>query len=327
LLLGLIRDEFLRSPLSDRAGSDGEALSIIAEMPSCEYGGGGYSCRKSTEVHECGTFAGGDCLALEQDKSSGEGIMPLEYVEGPVAELHVDDGGAGGVPVVFVHSFAGSASHWKAQLAYLRKNRRAVAFDLRGHGKSASPKDGDYAIASLTSDIATVVDKLGLGRFVLVGHSVGGAAAIAYAGAHPRRVAGLVLAGAPGKVPRDQAQKVMSAIEADYDNAMRPYWEKLLTGAKPDVRAKIEREMNTISKEATLKIIRAAFEFDPVPPLEHYPGPKLVLYTASGDTPNDLRNLVPNVPHRRIESTSHWMQMDEPEEFNQMLDAFLATVR
>ena len=85
--------------------------------------------------------------------------------------------------------------------------------------------------------------------------------------------------------------------------------------------------MKTMSKEASLDIIRAAFEFDPLPFLKRYAGPKLVLYTASGDTPNDLQNLVPTVPHRRIESTSHWMQMDEPEEFNQMLDAFLAAIR
>ena len=253
--------------------------------------------------------------------------MPLEYVEGPVAQLQVDDGGAGGLPVVFVHAFAGGASHWSAQLAHLRKQRRAVAFDLRGHGKSAPPEDGDYAIASLASDIAAVVDRRRLHRFVLVGHSIGGAAAIAYAGAHPDRVAGLVLAGAPGKVPPEQAQKVMSAIEADFGNAMGPYWDKLLSGAKPDVRAKIEREMKTMSKEASLDIIRAAFEFDPLPSLKRYAGPKLVLYTASGDSPNDLQNLVPSLPHRRIESTSHWMQMDEPEEFNQMLDTFLACIR
>ena len=253
--------------------------------------------------------------------------MPLDYIKGPVAQLHVDDGGTGGVPVVFVHSFAGSASHWNAQLRHLRRKRRAVAFDLRGHGMSAPPDDGDYAVRSLASDIAAVADKLRLLRFVLVGHSIGGAAAIAYAGAHPDRVAGLVLAGAPGKVPADQAQKVIGAIESDFDNAMRPYWDKLLSGAKPEVRAKIEREMKTMSKEASLRIIRAAFDFDPVPPLQRYPGPKLVLYTSSGDTPNDLQNIVPSIPHRRIESTSHWMQMDDPDDFNQMLDAFLASVR
>jgi len=73
--------------------------------------------------------------------------------------------------------------------------------------------------------------------------------------------------------------------------------------------------------------IGAIFEFDPLPALRRYPGQKLILFTASGDTPTDLQNLLPDVPHQRIEDTSHWVQMDEPDEFNQVLDAFLASVR
>ena len=252
--------------------------------------------------------------------------MPLDSVEGPVAALHVDDGGAGEMPVVFVHSFAGSSAHWAAQLAHLRRNRRAVAFDLRGHGGSAPPRDGDYAVQSLAADIAAVVDRLLLKRFVLVGHSMGGAAAIAYAGAHPDRVAGLVLVGAPGKVPAEQARAIMTAIESDYEKVMRQYWDKLLAGAKRDVRAQVERDMASVPKESSLRIIRALFEFDPCPALQRYPGPKLILYTPSGDTPNDLQHLLPDLPHQSFADTSHWMQMDDPDEFNQVLDAFLASV-
>ncbi|HVF61612.1 MAG TPA: alpha/beta fold hydrolase [Thermoanaerobaculia bacterium] len=98
-------------------------------------------------------------------------------VNGPAGQLYVDDGGAGGLPVVFVHSYAGSGAHWAAQLAHLRPTRQAVAFDFGGHGRSEAPAAGDYAVESLAADIAAVVDALGLGRFVLVGHSMGGAAA------------------------------------------------------------------------------------------------------------------------------------------------------
>lgn len=115
-------------------------------------------------------------------------------------------GGAGGVPVVFVHSSAGSTAHWTPQLAHLRRTRRAVALDLRSHGQSASPPRDDYAVDSLAGDIAAVADGLKLKRFVLVGHSMGGAASLAHAGAHPERVAGLVVVGAPGKIPAEQAQ-------------------------------------------------------------------------------------------------------------------------
>ena len=52
-------------------------------------------------------------------------------IMGPAGGLHVDDGGSGGLPVVFIHSFAGSAEHWTGQLDHLRRRRRAVALDLR----------------------------------------------------------------------------------------------------------------------------------------------------------------------------------------------------
>ena len=120
-------------------------------------------------------------------------------IPGPVGDLYVDDAGSGGIPVLFAHSYAGSCAHWRAQLAHLRLRRRAIAFDLRGHGHSDAPAAPDYSVGALGDDIAAVADALELRRFVLVGHSMGGSAACAYLERHPRRVAGIVLAGTPGK--------------------------------------------------------------------------------------------------------------------------------
>lgn len=95
--------------------------------------------------------------------------------------------------MVFVHSLAGNSTHWSRQLEHLRRTRRTVALDVRGHGQSERPRNGDYTIAGMAGDVAAVVDTLGLDQFVLVGHSMGGGVALAYAGAHPDRVAGLIL--------------------------------------------------------------------------------------------------------------------------------------
>jgi pimeloyl-ACP methyl ester carboxylesterase len=246
-------------------------------------------------------------------------------VTGPAGRLHVDDGGTGGLPVVFVHSYAGSGAHWAAQLAHLRPTRRAVALDLRGHGRSEAPAAGDYAVESLAADIAVVVDALGLGRFVLVGHSMGGAAALAYADAHPERVAGLVLVGTPGKSSPEQSQQVMGALEADYDKTMGTYWQSLLTGARPDVAARIGNEMKSVPREASLAIIQAIFDYAPTPALKAYPGPKLIVDTSHGESPGALHNLAPEIPRRIVSGTSHWPQLDKPEEVNRILDEFLAT--
>lgn len=253
--------------------------------------------------------------------------VSIERIAGPAGSLRVDDGGTGGVPVVFAHSFAGSAAHWKAQLAHMRKSRRAVAFDFRGHGKSTPSNTGDYSVDGFAQDIGAVVDGLGIDRFVLVGHSQGASAAIAYAGKQPHRVAGLVLAGAPGRIPPEQSQKVIGALHADYDKVMQQYWDKLMNGAQPEVREQLSKEMHSVPKDTSLAIIKALFEDDPLPALRRYAGPKLIVVASFEETPNDLHRIAQDVPHRKIEGTSHWPHMDKPEEFNRLLDEFLAGAR
>jgi pimeloyl-ACP methyl ester carboxylesterase len=73
--------------------------------------------------------------------------MSAFRVEGPAGALAVDDGGEGGLPVVLVHSLAGNAGHWEAQLAHLRRTRRALALDLRGHAARCFGRH-DYAIGA-----------------------------------------------------------------------------------------------------------------------------------------------------------------------------------
>ena len=64
-------------------------------------------------------------------------------VAGPRGALRVDDGGSGGLPVVFVHGNGGNLTQWKAQLEHLRTSRRAVALDLHGMGESDRAADGE----------------------------------------------------------------------------------------------------------------------------------------------------------------------------------------
>jgi pimeloyl-ACP methyl ester carboxylesterase len=247
----------------------------------------------------------------------------MAQISGPAGFLHIDDGGSDGVPVVFVHSFGGSTAHWTAQLAHLRKTRRAVALDLRGHGQSASPAGDDYAVESLAGDIAAVADVLKFQRFVLVGHSIGGAVSLAYSGEHPERVAGLVLVGTPGKMPAGQARQVMSSLKSDYKNVMEGYWNRLLTNAQPRVVAQIQSERERMPRDVSLSLIQATFDYDPVPALQRYRGPKMAVITPGHTQPYDLHNLAPDLPHKVVTGTGHWLHMDKPEEFNRILDEFL----
>ena len=246
------------------------------------------------------------------------------FVRGPAGRLLVDDGGEGGLPVLFVHSFAGSSVHWRAQLSALRRERRAVALDLRGQGESSAPVSGDYRIEQLARDIAAVADRLDLRRFVLVGHSMGGSAAVAYAAQHPDRLAGLVLVGTPGRTPAAKSQQIMASLQQDFEPVMTSYWASLLKGAKPDVRQRLKRDMSAVPQDAAMAMIQATFEFDPLPALKEFGGPLLLIDTPHGDAPGALHALLPQVDRHLISGTSHWPQLDKPRLFARALDGFLA---
>ncbi|MEV6433262.1 alpha/beta fold hydrolase [Streptomyces anulatus] len=100
---------------------------------------------------------------------------------------------ADALPMVFVHGTRFSAGQWSTQLAALRDEFPVAAVDLPGHGERS---DQPWSLSSSTGIIASAVDSLGRGPALVVGHSLGGYAALEFARHHPERLRGLVLAGA-----------------------------------------------------------------------------------------------------------------------------------
>lgn len=107
--------------------------------------------------------------------------------------MHYLEQGAGGTPIVFVGGFVATHRWWLPTLERLSTaDYHAYALDPRGTGQSEAPASG-YAIAQLADDLHQFAEALGLTRFILVGHSLGGGIALQYAVAHPDRLAALVL--------------------------------------------------------------------------------------------------------------------------------------
>ncbi len=96
-------------------------------------------------------------------------------------------------PLVLLHGFTGHARSWDHFADAMADRFRVLTLDQRGHGDSDRAPDGDYRIATLAGDLAAFVDAVCPGRFNLLGLSMGGRVAIAYAGAYPGRVERLVL--------------------------------------------------------------------------------------------------------------------------------------
>ena len=117
-------------------------------------------------------------------KTSTVNSLRLRYLEW---------GDAGAPPVVCVHGYTSSAETFNALARRFMDRVRLIAVDVRGHGESAWSTDGAYRYEDQVGDLAGFVDGLGLGQFTLIGTSMGGIIAMAYAGAHAERLAGLVI--------------------------------------------------------------------------------------------------------------------------------------
>lgn len=122
---------------------------------------------------------------------------PLESltVDAHGLALHVRQRHPAGRPaVVFLHGWLDHSHSFDALAEHLPEAWRLVLLDLRGMGRSAwGPRGGHYQFGDHLVDVEAVVRGLGLERVYLVGHSLGGIIATAYAAARPERVLGLSL--------------------------------------------------------------------------------------------------------------------------------------
>ena len=254
------------------------------------------------------------------------------YVAGPAGRLHLDVRGAGGLPVVFVPSLAGTTRHWAPQLAHLAATRLAVAVDLRGHGRSDPPASHAYAPEDYGRDLFAVLEALEVPRAVLVGHSMGSAAALALASDHPSRVAGLLLVDPvddPLKRPPDpDFERSMAQLEGgEYPAVIEGYWQHILAGAAPEVSTLVMAGLKATPQRTVVESMRALARFDTSRALARFPGPVMSVTTPLNDYPTSLHRLYPELAHERITGVSHWLQLDRPAAFNRILDAFLGTIR
>jgi pimeloyl-ACP methyl ester carboxylesterase len=134
-------------------------------------------------------------LAAKISGIDAEIVLPRSReIVRPGMRLHyLDWGTAGCPPIVFLHGAALNAHTWDVVCLALRQQYHCHAMDQRGHGESAWAEDADYSGDAHRGDIEALVEHLGLDRFVLVGHSMGGFNAFNYAFHHSHRLAALVL--------------------------------------------------------------------------------------------------------------------------------------
>jgi len=109
-------------------------------------------------------------------------------------ELHVLEWSTEGVPLVLLHGLGNEAHLWDDFVPAVAPHYHVIALDQRGHGDSDWDPEARYDAESMADDLEAVLDAFEIDRFVLLGFSMGGRVAMTFAGRHPERLAGLVIA-------------------------------------------------------------------------------------------------------------------------------------
>jgi pimeloyl-ACP methyl ester carboxylesterase len=121
---------------------------------------------------------------------SGGRIIETPVVAANVAEART------GPAIVMIHGFGAAIDWWDEIAPALATDHRVIRIDLIGHGGTAAPASG-YTIPHQAELVAAILDKLGVRRVTVIGHSMGGEVATALAERSPTRIAAMILIDSP----------------------------------------------------------------------------------------------------------------------------------
>jgi len=136
-------------------------------------------------------------------------------VETRNASIRLVESGTGEPAAVFLHYWGGSSRTWRYVTRLLSDRVRCICLDQRGWGRSSAP-DGRYDLEAMANDAAAVIAALGVQRFVLVGHSMGGKVAQILAARRPDGLEGLILVAPAPPVPMPVPEAARQAMLESY---------------------------------------------------------------------------------------------------------------
>ena len=219
---------------------------------------------------------------VETTQRSAVGVAApwREVTVGGVRIAYRDEGG--GPIVVCLHAIGHGGGDFAALGARLRGRYRVIALDWPGQGNSGADEAPPSA-ARYAELLAGFLDTMGVGRVVLVGNSIGGAAAIRYAWAHPERVCWLVLENPGGLDPPDRLARLAIGLMVRFfaAGARGAWWFPRAFAAY--YRLVLPR---TAAAEQRRRIVASAREIAPV---------LHAAWRSFGEPEADLRALVPHV--------------------------------
>ncbi len=248
-------------------------------------------------------------------------------VKVPGVNLSMEDAGSGPSTIVFLHGLGGTIEQWRVTIDSLAPSARVLAYDLRGHGRSSAPRDGDFSAAAMTADLAAVLDAAHVTRATLVGHSLGAAIAAHFARVDSARVAGLILLDPPPGGPNNSIafRNMLAAMESPaFDSVLDATFAPAVAMSDAATRSLVLTGLRTTPRATIVSALRGLSTFNLADDLRYNTDRLWIVQSNRASAVTQYVSLSAKRERVQMGGTSHWMQVERPAEVVTIIRRFLA---
>jgi 3-oxoadipate enol-lactonase len=263
------------------------------------------------------------------------------HIQVHTALLHaVEQGDPAALPVIFIHGFPFSHRMWDAQVAALSSRYRTIAYDLRGLGDS-SLGDGQYTIEGHVDDLLAVMDHFGIAKAVIAGLSMGGYITLRALERNPERFHAAILCDTRSEADSDEGKimraRTMAAVKSRGSGWFaEDFVHKVFAAASfTHVPEAVEHIRTTIARTPPLAIagtlLALAARTSTTGALPGVTVPTLIIVgehdtTTPPDASRAMHAKIPGSELHIIPDAAHMSPLENPEEVNRVILAFLARI-
>ncbi|MBC1545470.1 2-succinyl-6-hydroxy-2,4-cyclohexadiene-1-carboxylate synthase [Listeria cossartiae] len=261
---------------------------------------------------------------------------------------HLTNASSGDKPVLLMlHGFTGTSETFQDSIAILKEWYNIIAPDLLGHGKTASPAEMmRYSIEAVCADLVEILNQQHIKQCFVLGYSMGGRVATAFAATYPEMVRGLILvSSSPGlaevdaRASRIQADnRLADRIEADGITSFVDYWGNLALFASqsdlPEERKKRTRSERLAQNPQGLAMSLRGMGTGKQPSywdhLADFTFPVLLITGALDEKfekiAQNMHQLLPNSTHVTVQEAGHAVYLEQPNIFSSQLINWLEVI-
>ncbi|MDR4893486.1 MULTISPECIES: alpha/beta fold hydrolase [unclassified Chryseobacterium] len=240
-------------------------------------------------------------------------------------KIHYKESGKGNTTLIFIHGWLGNTEWWEDQQKYFSSQYHIVQMDLAGHGKSDSSRQ-EWTITRYADDIKAVADAVHSNEIILVGHSMSGAYVLEASLKIPQVKALILidtLKNLDESYTEEQTEEVLSQYRTDFKYTVENILPQYLFAKQTpsDVKERLQHEFLQNAPELAINVLRPLYKADVNTIAKQVQVPVIAINSDASPTDAETnRKYLKNYDYVTIEGVGHYPMLENPTEFNTILD-------